>query len=86
MHPRFNTILRKFLLASGWGMAPFCLGLIVALMSTRALRALLYSVSSFDVPTFVVVTVVLGIVALAASYVPALRASRLDPMAALRYE
>jgi|SRR5579862_6769876 len=31
MHPRFNTILRNFLLASGWGMAPFCLGLIAAL-------------------------------------------------------
>jgi len=31
MHPRFNTILRNFLLGSGWGMAPFCLGLIVAL-------------------------------------------------------
>jgi len=59
------------------------IGLIVALMSTRALRALLYSVSSFDVPTFVVVTVVLGIVALAASYVPALRATRADPMIAL---
>ena len=31
MHPRFNTIFRTFLLGSGWGMAPFCLGLIVAL-------------------------------------------------------
>src|SRR5713226_4940381 len=31
MLPRINTILRNFLLASGWGMAPFCLGLIVAL-------------------------------------------------------
>ena len=32
MHPRFNTILRTFLLSSGWGMAPFCLGLIAALI------------------------------------------------------
>jgi uncharacterized protein (TIGR00645 family) len=31
MHPRFNTIFRNFLLASGWAMAPFCLGLIAAL-------------------------------------------------------
>jgi uncharacterized protein (TIGR00645 family) len=31
MHPRINTILRNFLLASGWAIAPFCLGLIVAL-------------------------------------------------------
>jgi putative ABC transport system permease protein len=61
------------------------IGLIVALMSTRTLRALLYSVSSFDVPTFVVVTVVLGIVALAASYIPARRATRADPMLALAH-
>src|SRR5579862_8690361 len=32
MHPRFNRILRAALLASGWGMAPFCLGLVAALL------------------------------------------------------
>jgi uncharacterized protein (TIGR00645 family) len=36
MHPRFNTILRNFLLASGWGLAPFCLGLIAALVLVLA--------------------------------------------------
>jgi uncharacterized protein (TIGR00645 family) len=36
MHPRFNTILRTALLASRWGMAPFCLGLIAALLIVLA--------------------------------------------------
>lgn len=59
------------------------IGLIAALMSTHALRALLYSVSAFDASTFVLVTLVLGIVALAASYLPAMRATKADPMIAL---
>jgi uncharacterized protein (TIGR00645 family) len=36
MHPRFNTILRTFLLAGRWAMAPFCLGLIAALVLVLA--------------------------------------------------
>ncbi|MEP7016095.1 MAG: ABC transporter permease, partial [Verrucomicrobiota bacterium] len=59
------------------------IGLIVALISTRALRALLYSVSAFDAPTFALVTLLLGFVALAASYLPAVRATKADPMIAL---
>jgi putative ABC transport system permease protein len=59
------------------------IGLIVALMSTNTLRALLYSVSSFDAATFALVTILLGAVALAASYLPALRATRADPMVVL---
>jgi putative ABC transport system permease protein len=58
-------------------------GLLIAIFSTRALASLLYDVSAFDKPTFVLVTFVLGGVALAASYVPALRAMRADPMIAL---
>ena len=58
-------------------------GLLMAIFSTRALASLLYNVSAFDKPTFVLVTFVLGGVALAASYVPALRAMRADPMIAL---
>ena len=60
-------------------------GLIMALVSTRALQALLYSVSAFDVSTFLFVTFVLGAVALAASYLPAQRATRADPMIALSH-
>src|SRR5205823_6457856 len=59
------------------------IGLIVALMSTHTLRALLYSVSSFDTTTFALVTVLLGAIALAASYLPAMRATRADPMVVL---
>ncbi len=62
------------------------IGLIVALMSTGTLRALLYNVSAFDTPTFVLVTILLAAVALAASYLPAMRATRADPMTALHAE
>src|SRR5438552_745193 len=59
------------------------IGLIVAIMSTHTLRALLYSVSAFDAATFALVTIVLGAIALAASYLPAMRATRADPMVVL---
>jgi putative ABC transport system permease protein len=61
------------------------LGLIVSLVSTHALSALLYRVGAFDPLTIAVVTVVLGAVALLASYIPALRATRADPMIALSH-
>jgi ABC-type transport system, involved in lipoprotein release, permease component len=59
------------------------IGLIVAVMSTHTLRALLYSVSAFDAATFALVTILLGAIALAASYLPAIRATRADPMVVL---
>jgi len=59
------------------------IGLIIAVMSTRTLQALLYSVSAFDMATFVLVTVLLGAIALVASYLPAIRATRADPMVVL---
>jgi putative ABC transport system permease protein len=59
------------------------IGLMVAVMSTHTLRALLYSVSAFDATTFVVVTILLGAVASAASFLPAMRATRADPMVVL---
>ncbi len=65
-------------------------GLIAAVVVTRlataALSNLLFNVSATDVVTFVTVPVVLAIAALGASYIPALRATRIDPMVALRYE
>jgi putative ABC transport system permease protein len=61
------------------------LGLILALFSTRTLSTLLYSVGAFDVATFVLVTLVLAAIALLASYIPALRATRADPMIALSH-
>ncbi len=59
------------------------LGLVMALLSTRALSAMLYRVGAFDLTTFAGVTIALALVALLASYIPALRATRADPMIAL---
>jgi putative ABC transport system permease protein len=58
---------------------------ILALLSTRTLSALLYNVGAFDATTFVFVTITLAAVALLASYIPALRATRADPMIALSH-
>lgn len=62
------------------------LGLPSAAAATRFLRSLLYEVSPTDPWTFGAIPLVLAASALAASYLPARRAARLDPLAALRYE
>src|SRR5262249_32440297 len=54
------------------------IGLILAFISMRTLSALLYHVGTFDAATFVFVTIALAAVALFASYVPAIRATRAD--------
>lgn len=60
-------------------------GLVLAFFSSRALAAMLYRVGTFDLTTFIGVTVALGFVALLASYIPAVRATRADPMIALAH-
>lgn len=59
------------------------IGLILGAFSSRALRALLYNVGAFDLMTFLTVTIALIVVSLLASYIPAVRATRADPMIAL---
>jgi putative ABC transport system permease protein len=61
-------------------------GLAFALGLTRILRTMLFEVSPTDPLTFIVVSLVLIIVALLASYLPARRATKVDPMVALRHE
>jgi len=67
-------------------MAGVVLGVVLALFAGRAASALLFGLKAWDLPTLVFAFVLLSVVALLASWIPALRASRLDPVAALRSE
>jgi putative ABC transport system permease protein len=74
----------------GFGMSLAGIGLVLGLIgawsATRVLASFLYNVRPTDAPTLCAVSAVLLAVALAASYLPAHRATRIDPLTALRYE
>jgi putative ABC transport system permease protein len=78
-----GLIVREGMQVVGVGIA---IGVIAALLLTRVMAGLLYGVSATDPLTFIAVAVVLGGVAMLASYLPARRASRVDPVVALRSE
>jgi len=67
-------------------LAGLVVGLAGALAASRMLTSLLFEVKPFDPPTFAWVAALLGAVALGASLIPARRATRVDPVVALRYE
>jgi putative ABC transport system permease protein len=83
-----RTDVFRLILRQGLGLALFgvVLGVAGALALTQTLQSLLYGVSPTDPLIFTTVAVVLAAVAVAACCLPAWRAMRVDPMAALRYE
>ena len=78
-----RLFFRQGLTLAGIGL---CAGVTAALMLTRWLAALLHQVQPNDAVSFTAVAVLLLVVGLAATYVPARRATRIDPMVALRNE
>jgi ABC-type antimicrobial peptide transport system permease subunit len=76
-------VLKQGLVLSGVGVV---IGLACAIGLTRLMGALLYGVDPLDPVTFGTVAVSLAAVALLASYIPARRASKVDPVVAIRFE
>jgi putative ABC transport system permease protein len=78
-----RLVVRRGLLLALTGIV---IGIGAALGVTRLMAAMLYSVRPFDPVTFAGVGILLVLVALAACWIPARRAMRIEPMVALRYE
>ena len=78
-----GLVLRRGLLLAGLGIGA---GLVGAVPLARVMSSLLYGVSASDPLTYAAISLLLALAALLACYVPARRATKVDPMVALRYE
>src|SRR4029453_1587195 len=82
-----GAILQLVLREAGWlTSAGVLAGVACAVAAATLMRGLLFGVTSWDVPTLLTACLVLGVSALAASYIPARRAASVDPAEALRAE
>ncbi len=78
-----RLVLRQGMTLTGIGLV---VGLIGAVAATRLVASMLFEVKAGDPATFIGVAALLGVVSLAASYIPARRAARVDPISALRQD
>jgi putative ABC transport system permease protein len=83
-----KTDVLRMVVRQGMGLVALglVLGVVASVAATRLMAGLLFGVSATDPATFSVVAILLASVALAANYVPARRAAKVDAMVALRYE
>jgi ABC-type antimicrobial peptide transport system permease subunit len=80
--------VRKMVVLQGMRLAAIgvVIGIAAALALTRFMAGLIYGVKTWDPVVFVTIAALLGTVSWLATYIPARRASRVDPMVSLRYE
>ena len=76
-------VVRRGMLLAGMGIAT---GLLAALGLTRTLVSLLFGIQPTDLATYTAVSLLLAAIAFVACWIPARRATRVDPVVALRYE